>query len=559
MPSLATVSKQGLRRRWRPRLSHVLILIHLVILVLPLGGIAVLRVYESALIRQTESELIAQGVFVGATYKTLFERLTRPARSAKATVNPLALASLADYGLARRHVEPKADPRTGPWRPQLVRLDLANDPILPRPPEPAPTNEQADRIAAAVGRELEPILRDAQVTTLAGMRILDYRGVIVATTGSDLGRSMLNHEEAQRALTGEYVSLMRQRGTSSARPPLDSISRGARIRVAVAVPILHGGRVIGAVTLLRTPSNIQQALRGKRRELIWAGSALLLVVLGLSLFTAVMIGRPVRAVITQARRAARGESGAVMPLAHPGTREIAELSETVAAMARAQEERAQYIRAFAAHLSHEFKTPLTAIRGTVELMRDHGETMNAAEREKFLAILDGDAARLDRLVRRLLELARADMPASAQGKARTELAPLLKALANRYRERGLHVDLDLRSSLAAVSIGAETLDSILASLLDNVRQHAGPGARAQLGATSDGVNVRIAVADDGQGISANNAARIFEPFFTTARGAGNTGLGLPIVRALLHGHGGKIALKTTTKGSCFELELPAAR
>lgn len=546
-------------RRWRPRLSHVLILIHLVILVLPLGGIAVLRVYESALIRQTESELIAQGVFVSATYKTLFERLTRPARGSKATPNPLALVSLEDYGLAPRYVEPRADPKTGPWRPQLVRLDLASDPILPRPPEPALTDQSADRIAAAVGRELEPILRDAQVTTLAGIRILDYRGVIVATTGSDLGRSMLNHEEAQRALTGEYVSLMRQRGVSSARPPLDTISRGARIRVAVAVPILHEGRVLGAVTLLRTPSNIQHAIRGKRRELIWGGGALLILVLTLSLFTAVMIGRPVRAVIGQARRAARGESGAVVPLAHPGTREVAELSETVAAMARTLEERAQYIRAFAAHVSHEFKTPLTAIRGTVELMRDHGDSMSAAERERFLAILDGDAGRLDRLVRRLLELARADMPASAQGDARTELAPLLEGLAHRYRERGLQVEVELSPPLPAVSIGVETLDSILASLLDNVRQHAGPQASATLRARVDGAFVRVELADDGQGISANNAARVFEPFFTTARGAGNTGLGLSIVRSLLQGHGGTIALKPVPQGTCFELALPAAR
>lgn len=547
------------RRHWRPRLSHVLILIHLVILVLPLGGIAVLRVYESALIRQTESELIAQGVFVSATYRTLFARLTRPARAPKAAPNPLALASLDEYGIAPRYVEPKADPKSGPWRPQLVRLDLASDPILPRPPEPEATDQKADPIAAAVGRELEPILRDAQVTTLAGIRILDYRGVIVATTGSDLGRSMLNHDEGQRALSGEYVSLLRQRGTTTQATPLNSISRGARIRVAVAVPIVYEGRVIGAVTLLRTPSNIQHAIRGKRRELIWGGAALLLVVFSLSVFTAVMIGRPVRAVIAQARRAQRGESGAVVPLRHAGTREIAELSETVAAMARTLEERAQYIRAFAAHVSHEFKTPLTAIRGTVELMRDHGDSMSAAEREKFLAILDGDAERLDRLVRRLLELARADMPASAQGDVRADLRPLLEGLANRYRERGLPVDVELPTTLPAVHIGAETLDSILASLLDNVRQHAGPTARAHLRASASGAQVRIELADNGQGISANNATRIFEPFFTTARGAGNTGLGLSIVRALLQGHGGKIALKPAEGGTCFELDLPAAR
>lgn len=556
-PASLPDASAGIRRSWRPRLSTVLILINLVILVLPLGGIAVLRVYESALIRQTESELIAQGVFVSAAYRTLFDRATRPARG-KAPPNPLALSSLDDYGSAPTHVEPKANPSTGPWRPQLVRLDLAQDPVLPVPPGPEPTGQEPDRIAAAVGRELEPVLRDAQVTTLAGMRVVDYRGVIVATTGSDVGQSLLNHEEAQRALAGEYVSLMRRRSSQAPPPPLDSISRGARIRVAVAVPILHHGRVLGAVTLLRTPANIQQAIRGKRRQLLWGGAGLLAIVMSLSLFTAVTIGRPVRALIGQARRAARGEPNAVTPLRHAGTREIAELSETVAAMARTLEERARYIRDFAAHVSHEFKTPLTAIRGTVELMRDHGQDMETAERERFLALLESDAERLERLVKRLLELARADMASGDAVGTRTELRPVLEALAHRYRERGLDVAVEMPAMPLFVGLHADTVDSMLASLLDNVRQHAGAAAHAVLRAQLRGDEVGLQVADDGAGISANHAARIFEPFFTTARGAGNTGLGLSIVRALLQAHGGRIALVPAHRGTCFEITLPAA-
>lgn len=543
-------------RGWRPRLSTILVLIHLVILMLPLGGIAVLRVYESALIRQTESELIAQGVFVGAAYRTLFERTIKPA-GPRSAPNPLAIPSLDAYGHAPTHEEPKVNPR-GLWRPQLVRLDLAQDPVLPAPPDPEPTQQRADAVAAAVGRELEPVLRDAQVTTLAGMRVLDPRGVIVATTGSDRGRSMLNHEEARRALTGEYVSLMRRRGSSAPPPPLDSISRGARIRVAVAVPILHQGRVLGAVTLLRTPANIQQAIRGKRRELAWAGAGLLTIVLSLSLFTALTIGRPVRALIAQTRRAARGESNAIAPLQHPGTREIAELSETVAAMARTLEARAGYIRDFAAHVSHEFKTPLTAIRGTVELLRDHGAEMDPADRERFLALLESDAERLERLVRRLLELARADMAVAEPQTAHTELRPVLEALAHRYRERGMAVQVDLPAEVLAVPLNPDTLDSILASLLDNVRQHAGPVTQTALRAHSEHGVVVLELADDGVGISANHAARIFEPFFTTARGAGNTGLGLSIVRSLLQAHGGRIALKPVPRGTCFEIVLPSA-
>ena len=525
----------------RPRLTTILILINLAILALPLGGIAVLRIYESALIRQTESELLAQGAVIAATYGTLFGRLK----------------ARTDYGLAPSYRD--ATPRSGPWQPRKVKLDLATDPIFPPVPDAQISDQPADPVAAALGRDIEPILRDAQFSTLAGLRVVDYRGVIVATTGSDRGRSIYLQEEVQRALSGETVSLMRQRGSQRPQPPLDSISRGTRIRVSVAVPILRDARVLGAVTLLRTPANIRQAIWGKREALAWGGGLVLLIVLGLSLLTALTISRPVRALIDQARRAARGESGAVVPLRHPGTREIAELSETVAAMAKTLEERAGYIRDFAAHVSHEFKTPLTAIRGTVELLRDHAEQLTAEERERFLSMLDADAGRLDRLVRRLLELARADMVSVDPAAAPCELASLLEGLANRYRERGLRVELLLPPAPLMARINAETLDSILSSLLDNVRTHGGEAATAQIAlrASHDARSVEIEVGDDGPGLSPHHAARIFEPFFTTARSAGSTGLGLSIAQRLLQAHGGRIELQAAHRGARFRLTLPA--
>jgi signal transduction histidine kinase len=99
----------------------------------------------------------------------------------------------------------------------------------------------------------------------------------------------------------------------------------------------------------------------------------------------------------------------VAGLALAGTREIAELSHSLVTMAETLEARADYIRGFAAEVSHEFKTPLAAMRGTVELLQEHLATMTEAERRSFLANLAEDVTRLDRLVRRLLDLARADV------------------------------------------------------------------------------------------------------------------------------------------------------
>lgn len=534
---------------WRPRLATVLLAITLVIALLPLGGLFVLRIYESALIRQTESELIAQGVLIAASYRAQFERLTM-AKGAKPALP-------ANYGNAVSSAPRPADPENR-WRPRFAVLDLASDEILPAPEDAGPALFPPHPAALAAGRELAPILHEAQKVTLAGLRVTDAEGTIVATTGEELGMSVMHHDEVARALTGEFVSVMRWRGSNQpSSPPLDSISRGTRIRVFVAVPIVHHERVIGSVLLARTPGNIRQAIYGKRRELTQGALVLLAVIVAIALVTSLTIGRPVRALRDQARRAARGEQGAVAPLKNPGTREIAELSETVAEMARTLETRANYIGDFAAHVSHEFKTPLTALQGAVEMLREHGATMSAEERTRFLDILERDTRRLAQLVRRLLELARADMtPAAAAETA--DVGAVLEAAASRYHDTPLQVQVEPPMPPLQAAIAGDTLESILGSLLDNVRTHAGPGATARLSAVGAGAEIDIFVRDNGPGISAANQPRVFEPFFTTAREQGGTGLGLSIARSLTRAHGGDLELVPSDDGALFRLRLPLA-
>ncbi|WP_211242888.1 sensor histidine kinase [Sinimarinibacterium sp. CAU 1509] len=539
----------------RVRLRTILLLINLVILLLPLGGITWLRLYESALIRQTESELIAQTAFIEAAYVSAFERLRTDRHNTRRAIKP------ETYGAPVTAPPPPRDPE-GRWRPRWAELDLASDRVWPRPPDPEPTAQSADPLAVQIGRELTPMLREAQHITLAGMRVVDYRGVIVASTGDgagdDTGQSLTALEEVREALTGASVSRMRWRNSDSPPPPLESISRGTRIRVYVAEPIEHDGRVLGAILLIRTPANIKQAIYGKRIPLMRAGLGLLALVVLLTLLSSLTISRPVHQLIRQTRRAARGERGAITPLEHPGTREIAELSENVAAMAEALETRSAYIRDFAAHVSHEFKTPLTAIQGSVELLRDHGDGMSTEERTRFLDILSADTARLERLVRRLLELARADMMQA--GAEHADLGVVTGAVAQRYLDSGLAVQAAGDPGIE-VEIAGDVLDSMLSSLLDNVRQHGGDGVSVRLwwrlSAAHSG-RAELHVQDDGSGISAANREKVFEPFFTTARARGSTGMGLAIIRTLLHAHHGEIELLESTAGTHFRIRLPLA-
>jgi len=351
------------------------------------------------------------------------------------------------------------------------------------------------------------------------------------------------------------VSVLRWRGTDKPPPPLDSISRGTRIRVFVGLPIVHHDRVIGAVLMVRTPGNVWQALYGKREALAIGAAVLLAVVLAIALLASFTIGRPIRALREQARRAAAGELGAMAPLAHPGTREIEELSESVATMAQTLEARARYIRDFAAQVSHEFKTPLAAIQGSVELLRDHAGTMSREERLRFLGILDNDARRLERLVRRLLDLARAEVMQPAAEAC--DAATVARAVAERHRPE-LSVELDLPEAPVRAAIAEDVLEAVLSNLLDNVRTHAGAGASARVECHVRDGAVAIVVSDSGPGISPGNTARVFEPFFTTARDRGGTGLGLSIARALLRAHRGELALVPSERGARFRLQVPEA-
>ena len=527
----------------RLRLRTILLVVNLVVISLPLGGIAVLRLYESVLVRQTETELIAQGAFITAAYRAALLRWQQQ--------HPEQHSWLTGYGLpiAPRWIDPDNGSR---WRPRPAVLDLAVDPVNPPAPPGLITGQPIDPIARTVGREINPVLRDAQVITLAGIRVVNYQGLIVASTGSDRGRSLLNYQEILRALEGETVSLLRRRLTEQPDPPLNSISRGTGIRVIVAMPIVYRQRILGAVLLVRTPANITQALYSKRYPLLYSVLVLLALALLLSLFTSLTLDRPIRALIDQAERAVRGEKQAVVPLARPVTQEIAQLSAAFATLVRDLEARSDYIRNFAAHVSHEFKTPLTAIKGSLELLEDHHDSMEPAERQRFLAHIGADTDRLERLVRQLLELTRADTAVSIDRSAVLNPARIVTRLRRRYPALTGHGP----DQTVSVSIDEQTLESLLIALVDNSYQHSGPDVSVTAVAELTGRQLIFTVTDNGPGIAADDHDRIFEPFFTTARSRGGTGLGLAVVKALVLAHRGQVELLPTDgPGTCLRLSL----
>ncbi|MGX9119829.1 ATP-binding protein [Mesorhizobium sp. BHbsci] len=497
---------------------------------LPLVGLFFFRLYENQLIRQTEAELIAQGAALGAIY-------AQEVRDAGVAIEKLGAAVPADSA---------TDPDSR-YRPIEPRLDLASDYVLPARP-PAITATAPDPAVAAIGARLSGILAETQKTTLAGFRLLDPKGVVIVGR-EEIGLSLGAVEEVRQALAGRYASALRQRISDEPPPSLYSVSRGTRVRVFVAMPVAVDGKVAGVVYLSRTPNNIVKHLYGERGKVGLAAIAILGGTLLIGLVFLRTVSRPIYALMERTKRIAAGDRDAIRPLDHHGTREMAALSDAFLDMAEKLHARSDSIQTFATHVSHELKSPLTAIQGAAELLRDSGSAMDEGERRRFSNNIVTDAERLNLLVRRLLDLASAENLApggeSTLVGAALALLPAEDRLAARVEGGG---DICLRMS-------AENAAIVLANLIDNSARHG--ATLVSITAASAGGKATILVSDDGAGISPSNRGRIFEPFFTTRRDAGGTGMGLGIVLALLKAHDGTIRLVDSERGTRFEIILPA--
>ena len=279
-------------------------------------------------------------------------------------------------------------------------------------------------------------------------------------------------------------------------------------------------------------------------ELGALGVALVLTVVIAVVFSRTITG-PINALMKRTEEIGRGGRAAIKAPEQQGTREIATLSQSFLDLAERLVDRTEYVSSFAAHVSHELKSPVTAIRGSAELLRD--AEMSVEERRKFLDHIIADSDRLAALLERLRELARADLDAVSG----TATLRLLMAEPHRMPVVSFSGEID-----APFTLGPEAAKAVFSQLIGNATEHG--ATEVAVTARRQDAMLRIRVADNGAGISPGNRDRIFEPFFTTRREAGGTGMGLQIVRAMLAAHGGTIDLVPSEAGAAFEIRVPLA-
>jgi two-component system phosphate regulon sensor histidine kinase PhoR len=221
-------------------------------------------------------------------------------------------------------------------------------------------------------------------------------------------------------------------------------------------------------------------------------------------------------------------------------------------------------RDFVANVSHELKTPITAIRSAVETLLD--EEPSTSTNLRFLEIIFKQNERLNALVEDLLDLSRIEQGASQGGWELTEsnLSPVLEsariACESLIQQQQVELQVDNRSELRA-AINAPLLEQAIINLLTNAIKYSEPGGRVILATAETEQHLRIQVQDFGCGIDQKHLPRLFERFYRVdlarSRNLGGTGLGLAIVKHVTQAHKGEIEVTSTLgKGSCFTLLLP---
>ena len=379
--------------------------------------------------------------------------------------------------------------------------------------------------------ELEKTNVDMQVY------VTDAEGIVIfhSLDAAQIGRDYSSWNDVARTLDGKY-------GARASRPADGDNSDAQMATAFVAAPILRGDQIVGVVTVGKPKLNIARFLGIARQNLLYAGIVVVVSTLLLGFGIYRWVSRPLDQLARFADRVSRGERVEPPDL---GQNEIGDVSRAVESMREALEGK-EYTERYVQALTHELKSPLSAIRGAVELL---GEDVPPEQREQFYQNIRNESARMEDLVERMLQLASLEKRRSLEAVETIDLPVLLENVRQDFQveilNNGLQVEIECE---AEIRFDGEHF--LLRQALSNLLQNAidfSPQSRliAIRGTRRDGV-VQIDITDQGPGVPDYASERIFDRFYSLPRPGSeqkSTGLGLNFVIEALELHGGSLQLE----------------
>lgn len=348
------------------------------------------------------------------------------------------------------------------------------------------------------------------------------------------------HDIGTQPSTEALGEIRRHQPSLFLSPSDDQASRLFAARTVVTAD----GTALAVVELSRDVSDILRFLSVLRLTLVGAGALALFGSVTVSFLLARRLTRPLREMGMVARSVAAGDFTRRLPtVSHD---EIGRLGDSINQMAIDLSRLEAARREFITKISHDLRTPLTAIKGFVVNLQDVApEDMRSA-----LETMDGQTDRLIRLVDDLLLLSRLDRGDLRMRRAETDLVAIARSAATICAEKakrlGVELTLDLPQPQLQLLGDTDRLQQVVINLLDNALRATPVGGRVWVRAWAQGDEIILTVCDNGRGLTAEQESHAFEPYYHGP--GGGAGLGLTIAREIVMAHDGRIWLQARPEG-----------
>lgn len=382
----------------------------------------------------------------------------------------------------------------------------------------------------------------------ARIYVTDSNGVVAFdSTGEAIGANFSQWRDVARVLRGEY-------GARSTRDREDDPQSSV---MYVAAPVLWQGTLIGVLTVSKPVAALMPYAERARSRLMKAGFVLLAISAAIGAAFTFWLTWSLNRLRDYALAVAEGKK-AVPPVT--GGRQLSVLAKSLALM-REKLDGKHYVESYVQSLAHELKSPLTAVRGSAELLR---ESPSAGDRQRFTDHIAEQAERMQLIIERLLALARVEQLQIPQDRRQVKLDELVNDMIGSRREELANRKLTVRfAGAGATPVHGDPflLQQAVGNLLDNAIEFSPVGGEIVVCVEAMPDGLAVTVRDHGPGAPQYALPHVFERFYSLPRpatGRKSTGLGLPFVQEVAKLHGGAASFSNHPDGGAVaRFELPA--
>jgi len=383
--------------------------------------------------------------------------------------------------------------------------------------------------------------------------VTDAKGIVIfdSDQGNAVGEDYSEWRDVHLTLKGQYgARATKVNGIASTGDP----SRTLTIAY-VAAPVYQHGKIIGSVTLAKPKNNIDRFVANAKTNLTKAVliSVVIALLLGLMLYT--WVSQPLQTLVNYANAVGRGER---VPLPQLGNNEIGRVGDAIEHMRQSLEDK-QYVEHYVQSLTHEIKSPLTAIHSAAELL---ARDLPAEKREQFANTILKETDRLSDFASQLLQLAALEKRQQIEKTNHISVKELVNDVVESHTLECNANQLDVTFNLAndlKISCDKFLIRQAIDNLLRNAIEFSPKNGKIIITVEQHSQFVSLKIHDNGPGIPEFAKERIFERFYSLPRpetGLKSSGLGLNFALEVAQLHGGSLTLKNCHSGTCAHLQLP---